>query len=97
MKIGASIPRGGEINSKIHEAPNHREIQKMRKLCSFKNSTEKYKEIPGHWLHVDMSGKLTLSAGGLKYWLLVADEATDIKFSFFMNKNWTQKKNWFHS
>jgi len=48
MKIGASIPRGGEINSKIHEAPNHREIQKMRKLCSFKNSTEKYKEIPGH-------------------------------------------------
>jgi len=34
-----------------------------------------------------MSGKLTLSAGGSKYWLLVADEATDMKFSFFMKKN----------
>jgi len=40
-----------------------------------------------------MSGKLTLSAGGLKYWLLVADEAIDMKFSFFMKKNQTQKKN----
>jgi len=29
---------------------------------------------------------LTLSAGGSKYWLLIADEATDMKFSFFMKK-----------
>jgi len=33
-----------------------------------------------------MSGKLTLSAGGSKYWLLMADEATDMKFSFFIKK-----------
>jgi len=39
-----------------------------------------------------MSGKLTLSAGGSKYWLLVADEATDMKFSFFMKKKLGHKR-----
>ena len=91
MKIGASIPRGGEINSKIHEAPNHRELEKCENCAvstirqkNIRKSPREKSKIPGHRLYVDMSGKLTLSAGGSKYWLLVADEATDMKFSFFM-------------
>ena len=53
---------------------------------NLRKSPREKSKIPGHQLHVDMSGKLTLSAEGSKYWLLLAHEAMDMKFSFFMKK-----------
>jgi len=66
-------------------------VSKIQQKNIRKSPKEKSK-IPGHRLYVDTSGKLTLSAGGLKYWLLVADEALDMKFSFFMKKNGHKRK-----
>ena len=65
----------------------------MRKLCSFKNLTEKQKEITkgkikNSWTSIICrhEWKVDIKCQSLKYWLLVAEEAMDMKFSFFMEK-----------
>jgi hypothetical protein len=42
--------------------------------------------IPGERLYIDTSSVKTESFGGSKFWLLVADDCTDVAWSAFLNK-----------
>jgi len=80
-----------QITGKFEKCENCA-VSKIRQKNIRKSPREKSK-IPGHRLYVNTSGKLMISAGGSKYWLLVADEAMNMNFSFFVKKNQTQRTN----
>jgi len=46
--------------------------------------SESKSTIAGERLFIDISSIKAMSAGGSKFWLLVVDEATDMKWSFFL-------------
>jgi len=41
-------------------------------------------EMPGEQLFIDISHPQSRSFGGLQYWLLIVDDATDYCFSIFL-------------
>ena len=42
---------------------------------------------PAYCMYIDLTSSKYISAGGSKYWLLAVDEATQMKFSMFQNRN----------
>lgn len=63
----------------------HCDLAKAKRKKIAKDNEEKT-NIPGERLYIDISLIKSKSAGGKKHWLLVVDEATDMKFSIFMKK-----------
>ena len=53
---------------------------------NLKKVTENICETPGERLHIDQSTVKHNSLGGRKNWLLVVDEATNFKWSYFLRK-----------
>ena len=43
-------------------------------------------DIPGEWLYMDISSIKAISIGGSKFWCLLVDEATKMKWSFFLKE-----------
>ena len=56
---------------------------KQRNLNKFNKNKSK---IPGERLYVDLSGIASKSIGGSKYWMLVIDDFTKFKWSYFLKR-----------
>ena len=51
-----------------------------------KKLNDKQEKQPGERLYVDLSWIKNKSQGGKQYWLLIADDTTPKKWSFFFSK-----------